>query len=61
MCCLCLREQGKEQVGVRHLGHVYFACELHKVHVRDVVVFKGSASTMVESCGKIPEYIPYIS
>lgn len=48
VCCLCLREQGKEQVGVRHLGHVYFACELHKAHVRDVIVFKGSVSTMVE-------------
>lgn len=53
VCCLCFREQGKEQVGARHLGQVYFACELHKAHVRDVVVFKGSVSAIVDSCGKM--------
>lgn len=53
--CLCFREQGREQVGVRHLGHVYFACELHKAHVRgaDTDAVWGSVSTIMDCCGKI--------
>lgn len=32
--CLCLREQGKEQVGARHRGQAYLACELHSAQAR---------------------------
>lgn len=36
--CLCVREQGKEQVGARHRGQAYFACELHWAQARNDAV-----------------------